>query len=212
MGVPDELGRSRILEKLCQKLKLEGTIDYKDLARLTPGYVGADLSALASEAGLIAVRRIFESMVGNSEDQMNIDGNEQTDSVDMISKFISAAGSALSLDQLDSLCITYQDFTDATKIVQPSSKREGFATVPNVTWEDIGALSSVADELRMAVVEPIKHPEYFASVGISSAMGVLLYGPPGCGKTLLAKAVANESSCNFLSVKGPELLNKVIGS
>ncbi|KAJ1672532.1 Ribosome biogenesis ATPase rix7, partial [Spiromyces aspiralis] len=109
------------------------------------------------------------------------------------------------------LAITNVDFVEALKKVQPSAQREGFATVPGVTWQDIGALDRVRDELRMAVVEPIKHPEFFARVGITAPSGVLLWGPPGCGKTLLAKAVANESHTNFISVKGPELLNKYVG-
>ena len=101
--------------------------------------------------------------------------------------------------------------TLALKQVQPSSKREGFATVPDVTvtWADIGALHSIREELHMAIVQPIRHPELFSAVGIEAPCGVLLWGPPGCVKTLLPKAVANESQANFISVKGPELLNKV---
>ncbi len=95
--------------------------------------------------------------------------------------------------------------------MQPSSKREGFATVPDVSWADVGALHETRDELCMAIVEPIKRPELFRAVGVSASSGVLLWGPPGCGKTLLAKAVANESRANFISVKGPELLNKYVG-
>ncbi|KAJ2719534.1 Ribosome biogenesis ATPase rix7, partial [Coemansia sp. Benny D115] len=109
------------------------------------------------------------------------------------------------------LAITGPDFFEALKKVQPSAKREGFATVPGVTWDDIGALSSVRTELRMAVVEPIKRPEIFAQVGITAPAGVLLWGPPGNGKTLLAKAIANESHTNFISVKGGELMSKYVG-
>jgi hypothetical protein len=97
----------------------------------------------------------------------------------------------------------------ALKEIQPSAQREGFATVPDVTWSDIGALHATRSELHMAVVQPIRRPELFRAVGIDAPAGVLLWGPPGCGKTLLAKAVANESQANFISVKGPELLNKV---
>ncbi|KAL4399760.1 Ribosome biogenesis ATPase Rix7 [Malassezia pachydermatis] len=113
--------------------------------------------------------------------------------------------------QLEKLAITNQDFLDALKVVQPSSKREGFATVPDVTWDDIGALHQIREELSMAVVQPIRRPELFRALGVSASSGVLLWGPPGCGKTLLAKAVANESRANFISVKGPELLNKYVG-
>ena len=122
--------------------------------------------------------------------------------------FLRAHPDPLTSAQLAPLCITYADFALALQEVQPSSKREGFATVPDVTWADIGALHATREELQMAIVQPIRRPELFSAVGIVAACGVLLWGPPGCGKTLLAKAVANESRANFISVKGPELLNK----
>lgn len=128
-----------------------------------------------------------------------------------IGHFLIAHPDPLTEAQLSPLCITSADFTAALKEVQPSSKREGFATVPGVTWEDIGALHSTREELHMSIVEPIRRPELFNAVGIQAPCGVLLWGPPGCGKTLLAKAVANESRANFMSVKGPELLNKYVG-
>lgn len=131
------------------------------------------------------------------------------ESAGSIARFLNAHPDALTEQQLAPLCITSSDFTEALKQVQPSSKREGFATVPDVTWADVGALYGIREELHMAIVQPIKRPELFSSVGIEAACGVLLWGPPGCGKTLLAKAVANESRANFISVKGPELLNKV---
>lgn len=126
-----------------------------------------------------------------------------------IAHFLIAHPDPLTEAQLAPICITFPDFTLALKQVQPSSKREGFATVPDVTWADIGALHSIREELHMAIVQPIRRPELFSAVGIEAPCGVLLWGPPGCGKTLLAKAVANESRANFISVKGPELLNKV---
>ena len=123
--------------------------------------------------------------------------------------FLRAHPSPLTEAQLSPLNIQYSDFTEALKHVQPSSKREGFATIPDVSWADIGALYHIREELQMAIVQPIRRPELFKAVGIDTGCGVLLWGPPGCGKTLLAKAVANESRANFISVKGPELLNKV---
>ena len=103
------------------------------------------------------------------------------------------------------------DVVKSIKRVQPSAKREGFATVPNVTWEDVGALIEIREELNIAVVENIKQSSLFKHFGLTDPMGILLYGPPGCGKTLLAKAIANDANANFISVKGPELLNKYVG-
>ena len=123
--------------------------------------------------------------------------------------FLRAHPDPLTEAQLSPLNIQYLDFIQALKHVQPSSKREGFATIPDVSWTDIGALYHIREELQMAIVQPIRRPELFKAVGIETGCGVLLWGPPGCGKTLLAKAVANESGANFISVKGPELLNKV---
>jgi ribosome biogenesis ATPase len=113
--------------------------------------------------------------------------------------------------QMDPLYVSMDDFATALPLVQPSSKREGFATVPDVSWKDIGALQAIREELTLSVLEPIRHPEKFQQLGLSIPTGVLLYGPPGCGKTLLAKAVAKESGANFISVKGPELLDKYVG-
>ena len=123
--------------------------------------------------------------------------------------FLRAHPNPLTEAQLSPLNIQYSDFIQALEHVQPSSKREGFATIPDVSWADIGALYNIREELQMAIVQPIRRPALFKSVGIDTGCGVLLWGPPGCGKTLLAKAVANESRANFISVKGPELLNKV---
>jgi ribosome biogenesis ATPase len=258
---------------LCASLKLAGDIDFHALAHATPGYVGADLTALTGAAGLAAVKRIFQAMgegklelpedskserasvtevtdaqdgdermgkvTEGVEDMMVIDvdadenkvARPQASEVDNmeisprndgplqslpaiihktpIDHFLISHPKALTTHQLSPLHLIPSDFTQALKTVQPSAKREGFATVPDVTWADIGALHGVRDELHMAIVQPIRRPEIFKAVGITAPSGVLLWGPPGCGKTLLAKAVANESRANFISVKGPELLNKV---
>lgn len=106
-------------------------------------------------------------------------------------------------------CLTLDDFMAAVKLIQPSAKREGFITVPDTTWEDIGSLHDIREELKLAVLAPVKYPEMLARLGLEAPSGVLLCGPPGCGKTLLAKAIANEAGINFISVKGPELMNMV---
>ncbi|CAI2187704.1 11223_t:CDS:10, partial [Funneliformis geosporum] len=229
MGVPDEQAREKILIVISSKLRLSGDFDFKALAKLTPGYVGADLNALTAAAGVIAVKRIFTNL--SESDILNVDINNEMrtnninssspstlfenlnpiDKLNSISAFLKNHPDPLTEEELEPLSITNDDFLQALSKVQPSSKREGFATVPDVTWSDIGALKFIRDELRMTIVEPIKHPELFNRVGITAPAGVLLWGPPGCGKTLLAKAVANESHINFISVKGPELLNKYVG-
>ncbi|XP_064539889.1 nuclear valosin-containing protein-like [Drosophila montana] len=108
-------------------------------------------------------------------------------------------------------CLTLDDFMAAVKVMQPSAKREGFITVPDTTWEDIGSLHDIREELKLAVLAPVKYPEMLARLGLEAPSGVLLCGPPGCGKTLLAKAIANEAGINFISVKGPELMNMYVG-
>nr|XP_044249132.1 nuclear valosin-containing protein-like [Drosophila takahashii] len=108
-------------------------------------------------------------------------------------------------------CITLDDFVNAIKVMQPSAKGEGFITVPDTTWDDIGALEKIREQLKLALVAPIKYPERLERLGLNAPSGVLLCGPPGCGKTLLAKAIANEAGINFISVKGPELMNMYLG-
>ncbi|ETM53325.1 hypothetical protein L914_03191, partial [Phytophthora nicotianae] len=238
LGIPDEEAREKILRVLARKMTLEGDFDFPALARRTPGYVGADLVSLTKEAAVGAVNRIFTNInavkaltaevdatsvsadtetsdAGTSDDAMEVDATQKT--VDDAEEASSAADDLraqvkpFTEAQLAPLSITMADFEAAIPKVQPSSKREGFATIPDVTWDDIGALNEVRDELSLAVLQPIAHPERFAALGLSMPAGVLLYGPPGCGKTLLAKAIAHESGANFISIKGPELLDKYVG-
>ncbi|EIW83792.1 AAA-domain-containing protein [Coniophora puteana RWD-64-598 SS2] len=128
-----------------------------------------------------------------------------------IAHFLASHPGPLSESQLEPLQLTQADFTAALRTVQPSSTREGFSTAPAVTWSSIGSLHATREELGMAIVQPIRRPEVFRQVGIRGGCGVLMWGPPGCGKTLLARAVAGESKANFISVKGPEVLNKYVG-
>lgn len=210
LNVPNELSRLHILKKMTSTLKTDGELNFHKLAKMTPGYVGADLKALTAAAGICAIKRIFSSL---SNDDVSVEGIDPDDLLSMstIQKFLLKHPSPLTLEQLAPLAITYQDFLTALPTIQPTAKREGFATVPDVTWESVGALSHIRIELNMAIVQPIRSPGIYEKVGIHAPAGVLMWGPPGCGKTLLAKAVANESRANFISIKGPELLNKYVG-
>jgi ribosome biogenesis ATPase len=207
LNVPSEASRLHILKKMTQKLKIDGDLDFARLAKATPGYVGADLKALTTAAGVCAIKRIFSSLT-IEDDSINLD---QLNSLSTIQKFLLRHPTPLTSEQLAPLAITYEDFLTALPTIQPTAKREGFATVPDVSWENVGALSNIRIELNMAIVQPIRNPGIYEKVGIHAPAGVLMWGPPGCGKTLLAKAVANESRANFISIKGPELLNKYVG-
>ena len=218
MGVPNELMRRSILQALTRQPKLSPDVDFDILAKRTAGFVGADLKDLVSKAGTWSMnqfRRALEKQAASAETVMEIDDGTliQADlQVDQsIRRLIKRVKDtkAPRPEGFEDTVIAMQAFEAVLPTITPSSKREGFATVPDTTWRDVGALSGVREELEMAICEPIKDPAKFAKFGISAPTGVLLWGPPGCGKTLLAKAVAAESKANFISVKGPELLNKV---
>jgi len=221
LGIPDEAARERILRVQATKLRLSGDLDLRDIAKKTPGYVGADLSALAKEAAASAVTRIFQKLNADAENgdaakdaTMDDAGTTATTTEHKEIKLATgrlADPRALTELELEDLAITMDDFTSALTRVQPSAQREGFTTTPNVTWDDVGSLTEIREELRFSIAEPIAHPERFQAMGLNISTGVLLYGPPGCGKTLVAKATANEACANFISIKGPELLNKYVG-
>jgi len=207
MGIPSERSREMILKKMSGKLRLSGDFSFAEVAKRTPGFVGADLAALIKEAAALAVRRIFASIDGEGDGGGEGDGE---------GRGVVAAGSAHALLSHEhmverNLAITAGDFAAAISKVQPSVRREGFATTPDVTWSDVGSLGDVRDELSFAISRPIANPQLFEAMGLKVSVGVLLFGPPGCGKTLVAKAVANDSGANFISIKGPELLNKYVG-
>lgn len=182
LPIPNENSRRLILSKLFKEMKIN-TIEPCEIALKTPGYSGADLEVLCKEALCLMLKRIF--LFSIDEEQI--------------------------LKQTELLYPKEEDFFLALKKVQPSAKREGFVVVPETTWDDIGALEETRNELKRLIVEPILRADLFRKAGINTPRGVLLWGPPGCGKTLLAKAVANESRVNFISVKGPEILNKYVG-
>ncbi|KAJ5698430.1 AAA domain-containing protein [Penicillium macrosclerotiorum] len=212
MTVPSEPVREQILRALTRKLRLADDLDFKTLAKRTPGFVGADLNDLVSTAGSAAIKRYLDILKSNSGEEMEIEEvDELSPKVRELRRLISHAKETPIGQETETVLVSNADFFTALPKIQPSSKREGFATIPDTTWSDIGALGGIRDELSTAIVEPIKNPDIYAQVGITAPTGVLLWGPPGCGKTLLAKAVANESRANFISVKGPELLNKFVG-
>ncbi|NXA14558.1 NVL protein, partial [Sapayoa aenigma] len=220
LGIPDERAREKILQTLCRKLKLPESFEFGHLARLTPGYVGADLMALCREAAVCTVNRVLIKSEEQTRRRVRTGGNTAEESMGIGTDILDELRRLLDLlkkqdplpeEQLQKLCVEMNDFIVALPSVQPSAKREGFVTIPDVTWADIGALEDVREELTMAILAPVRNPEHFKALGLTTPAGVLLAGPPGCGKTLLAKAVANESGLNFISVKGPELLNMYVG-
>lgn len=222
LGVPDEEARVRILRTMTKGMRLndksneelednipDESFDYKLLARKTPGFVGADIRSLTKEAAVIAINRIFRDVL--RDDTLHNDPTMKSDRLEDPDDSIMSNVIPLSAEKLDPLYVTMDDFLTAVPLVQPSSQREGFASIPDVSWDNIGALQSIREELTISVLEPIRSPEKFKMLGLQLPAGVLLYGPPGCGKTLLAKAIAHESGANFISVKGPELLDKYVG-
>ena len=185
IGVPDEQGRLEILRIKTRNMKLAKNVDLEAIAKDTHGYVGADLSQLCMEAAFHAIRKV--------------------------SHLIDVDSPTIPAEVLDSVEITDDDYRYALSITNPSALRENVVEVPNVTWDDVGGLEDVKRELRELVQFPVEHADKFEKFGMQASKGVLFYGPPGCGKTLLAKAVANECQANFISIKGPELLNAYFG-
>eukprot|EP00123_Amoebidium_parasiticum_P005975 comp17040_c1_seq1/m.15748 comp17040_c1_seq1/g.15748 ORF comp17040_c1_seq1/g.15748 comp17040_c1_seq1/m.15748 type:complete len:805 (-) comp17040_c1_seq1:554-2968(-) len=185
IGIPDATGRLEVLRIHTKNMKLDPNVDLEQVANETHGYVGADLAQLCSEAALQQIR-------------------EKMDLIDLEEDTIDA-------EVLDSLAVTMDNFRFALGSSNPSALRETVVEVPNVTWEDIGGLENVKRELQELVQYPVEHPEKFLKFGMNPSKGVLFYGPPGCGKTLLAKAIANECQANFISIKGPELLTMWFG-
>ncbi|KAJ4368473.1 Ribosome biogenesis ATPase rix7 [Neocucurbitaria cava] len=218
MGVPNESMRELILKALTREPKLTDDVNFTALAKRTAGFVGADLKDLVSKAGTWSMDQYREALEKQAaEGEMDIDDQANRDEDFAVDRSIARLikrvrdTEASRPEGFEDTAISMEAFEAVLPTITPSSKREGFATVPDTTWRDVGALANVREELEMAICEPIKDPQKFANYGISAPTGVLLWGPPGCGKTLLAKAVAAESKANFISVKGPELLNKYVG-
>ncbi|NQZ85070.1 MAG: CDC48 family AAA ATPase [Nanoarchaeales archaeon] len=179
------LGLSKIPEEILSEVRDENCdLMLEDIAKSTHGFVGADLEALVKEAAYNVLRTNFPDMAFDDE---------------------------VPIDVLNKLEIKKEDFINALSVIRPSAMREFMVEVPDVKWSDIGGLDDLKQQLTEMIEWPIKNPEAFSRLGISSPKGILMYGPPGTGKTLLAKAVANESECNFIYIKGPELISKGIG-
>ena len=185
IGVPDETGRMEVMRIHTKNMKLAEDVDLEQVARETHGFVGADLAALCTEAALQCIR-------------------EKMDVIDLDDDTIDA-------EVLESMAVTNEHFRTSLGTCNPSALRETVVEVPNVTWDDIGGLEATKKELQETVQYPVMYPEQFAKFGMNPSRGVLFYGPPGCGKTLLAKAIANECQSNFISIKGPELLTMWFG-
>ena len=182
INVPNKKGRLAILKIHTRGMPLTKNVNLDQIAALTHGFVGADLESLTKEAAMNVLRKHLHKIKLDEEE--------------------------IPPEVLEKLVVKQEDFSDALRIVRPSAMREVLVETPNVGWGDIGGLDKVREELKESVEWPLKHPESFRRVGIRPSRGILLYGPPGNGKTLLAKAVAKESEANFISVKGPSLLSK----
>ncbi|MGP8319633.1 MAG: CDC48 family AAA ATPase [Methanosarcinaceae archaeon] len=185
IGIPDRNGRLEILYVHTRGMPLEDDLDLEKIADITHGFVGADLSSLCKEAAMHAVRKILP--------KINIEEEN------------------IPPEVMDELKVTKNDFDEALKVIEPSAMREVFVEVAYVNWNDIGGLDKSKQELIEAVEWPLKYPELFNAVNTKPPRGIMLFGPPGTGKTMLAKAIASESEANFISIKGPEMLSKYVG-
>ncbi|MCJ8305610.1 MAG: CDC48 family AAA ATPase [Nitrosopumilus sp.] len=187
IGIPDDEGRFDILSIHTRGMPIDDKVDLKQISKITHGFVGADLEVLAKEAAMRSLRRIL------ADEKIDLDEDK------------------ISSEILQKIRITSEDFRDALKEVSPSALREVQVQIPDVSWDDVGGLDALKEELREAIEWPIKHKEAFDYVNVETPKGILLHGPPGTGKTLIAKALANMTESNFISIKGPELLSKWVG-
>lgn len=184
IGVPDRAGRVEILQIHTRNMPIAEDVNLESMAERMHGFVGADISALCKEAAMRALRRYLPDMASEDEIPKEI---------------------------IDKMLVVGSDFEDALKEIEPSSMREVLVEVPHVTWNDLGGLGTLKQELIEAIEWPLKRPEKFRQMGVRPPRGILLYGPPGTGKTMIAQAVANETNANFISVRGPQMLSKWVG-
>jgi SpoVK/Ycf46/Vps4 family AAA+-type ATPase/intein/homing endonuclease len=185
--IPDKKGRKEILQIHTRRMPLDKDVDLEKLAEITYGYVGADIAGLAKEAAMHALRRVIPEISSLKEDE------------------------PIPKEILGKLRVTKEDFDYALRMVPPSAMREVLVEIPKVKWGDVGGLEEVKEALKEAVEWPLKNADSFKRLGIKPPRGILLYGPPGCGKTYIVKALANEAGVNFIAVKGPEIMTMWVG-
>ncbi len=188
IGVPDSKGRLDIFKIHTRNMPLTSDVNLEELAGVTYGFVGADIEAVCKEAAMLTLRRFLPEI-----------------------KKVQSEDDEIPSELLEKIQVTMEDMKGALKVVSPSALREVMIEIPAVSWNDIGGLEDVKGTLKESVEWPLKFPDSFRKLGIEPPRGILLYGPPGCGKTLLAKAVAKESDANFISIKGPQLISKWVG-
>ena len=186
IGVPSKSGRLNVLKIHTRNMPLDKDVDLKKIADMTHGFVGADVAALCKEAAMNVLRRLWPELEFKKDE-------------------------SIPQEMLQKLRVVNEDFKAAMKLVRPSALREVLIESPNVKWDDIAGLEDIKQRLKEAVEWPLQFPHMFKKIGIRPPRGILLYGPPGVGKTMLAKAVASESESNFISIKGPELISKWVG-
>ncbi|EFW98438.1 aaa family ATPase rvb2 [Grosmannia clavigera kw1407] len=215
VSVPSQDAREQILQKMTQDMALADDVDLKEIARMTPGFVGSDLKNVAKTASQLEMERVFNDKIARLQ---TVDGAATDDGLFWgsaehvrLMHAVVAAEQPAGETKVAEPRIPARSFRQATQQVVPAAKREGFSTIPNTTWEQVGAMEAVREQLEISIIWPIRYPDRYAAVGLEAVGGILLWGPPGCGKTLVAKAVANESKANFISIRGPELLNKYVG-
>jgi len=185
ISIPDRNGRREILEIHTRGMPLAEDVDLDRLGAITHGFVGADLEALCREAAMICLRRIMPE--------------------------IDFASAEIPYKALAELEVHMQDFLEALREVEPSAIREVFVEVPEVRWDEVGGLADIKRQLVEAVEWPLKYADLYRQAAVTAPKGVLLSGPPGCGKTLLAKAAASQTEVNFISIKGSALLSMYVG-
>ncbi|OAQ33838.1 AAA-domain-containing protein [Linnemannia elongata AG-77] len=212
IGIPDAKARAEILVALLKRIPNRlTTAEVEHLASISHGYVGADLAAVCREAGLKTIHRVMSKEVKSAEEE-TLDLQAQFRAMSVSGSTTAATDKVVSVEEKEEeLMVSAEDMRLAMTDVKPSAMREIMIEVPKVLWSDIGGQEEIKQKLKESVEWPLQHPEAFIRMGIRPPKGILLYGPPGCSKTLMAKALATQAGLNFIAVKGPELFSKWVG-